>query len=402
MTETRAQGPLAGVRILEFAGIGPAPFCCMLLADLGADVVRIDRPGAVGVGPALSSGERLVNRGRPSVTVDLKQQAGLAFARILLRGADGVVEGFRPGVMERLGLGPADCLELNARLVYARVTGWGQDGPLAQAPGHDLNYIAASGALAAIGTSADQPPAIPLNLIGDYGGGGLLLALGILAALLEARQSGEGQVVDAAMLHGVALLMSATYGMYGAGDWSLARRRNILDGGAPFYDVYRCADRLDITIACLETRFYAELLAILGLGGHGIDGQWDRTCWPLMRRLFTATFGAKPRRHWEELFAGTEVCFAPVLTMAEAPSYPQNRAAGVFLEEHGVVRPAPAPRFSRTPATPPAAASPGSAQLIRMAFERWGVPAAMASEVLAATDADAVHVAALSDAAPLG
>jgi alpha-methylacyl-CoA racemase len=385
MAETRAQGPLAGVRILEFAGIGPAPFCCMLLADLGADVLRIDRPSGPGAGPALVAGDRVVARGRPAVVIDLKQQGGRGLVQGLLRHADAAVEGFRPGVMERLGLGPADCLALNRRLVYARVTGWGREGPLAGAPGHDLNYIAVSGALAAIGSSAQRPPAVPLNLLGDYGGGGLLMALGIVAALFEARQSDTGQIVDTAMLHGTALLMTATYGLYGAGDWSLTRRENVLDGGAPFYDVYTCADGRELTIACLERQFYAELLATIGLEGSGIDDQWDRDSWPRMRRLFTETFAARPRRHWEELFAGAEICFAPVLTMAEAPAHPQNRAAGVFDEEDGIARVAPAPRFSRTPLRS-AGPEPPAAPALRATLERWGAPPWLIAEALATAD----------------
>jgi alpha-methylacyl-CoA racemase len=357
----------------------------MLLADFGADVLRIDRPSSVGAGPALAAGDRVVARGRPAVAVDLKQEPGRALVQSLLPYADGAVEGFRPGVMERLGLGPAECLALNRRLVYARITGWGREGPLANAPGHDLNYIAVSGALAAIGSAQDRPPPVPLNLLGDYGGGGLLMALGIVAALFAARQSGSGQIVDTAMLHGTALLMSATYGLYGAGDWSLTRRDNVLDGGAPFYDVYRCADGHEITIACLERQFYAELLAIVGLGGSGIDDQWDRDAWPLMRRLFTETFAAQPRRHWEQLFAGAEVCFAPVLPMAEAPHHPQNRAAGVFDVQDGIARVAPAPRFSRTPLRSAGQEAP-PAPAIRATLERWGVPARIIAEALAAAE----------------
>jgi alpha-methylacyl-CoA racemase len=383
MTAVGSQGPLAGVRIVEIAGIGPAPFCCMLLADLGADLIRIDRPSAAGPGAALAAGDRALARGRPSVTVNLKTPRGLAFVRTLLQSADGVVEGFRPGVMERLGLGPAECLELNPRLVYGRVTGWGREGPLAQAPGHDLNYIAVSGALAAMGAGDDQPPAIPLNLLGDFGAGGLLLALGIVSALFEAGQSGNGQVVDTAMSHGVALLMSATYAMYGAGDWSLTRRDNTLDGGAPFYDVYRCADGRHITIACLETQFYVELLTILGLEHSGIEDQWDRTVWPRARSLFAAAFAAHPRQHWAQLFAGTEVCFAPVLTMAEAPGYEPNHATGVFVEADGVIRPAPAPRFSRTPLSA-AAASGHTDEPIHVALQRWDVSDDVVTEMLEA------------------
>jgi alpha-methylacyl-CoA racemase len=328
-----------------------------------------------------------VARGRLSLAIDLKQPQGRTLVEDLLRTADGVVEGFRPGVMERLGLGPEECLALNERLVYARVTGWGQVGPLAYTPGHDLNYIATSGALAAIGATPDRPPPVPLNLLGDYGGGGLLLALGVVAALLEARTSGKGQVVDVAMAHGVALLMTATYGMYGNGEWSLVPGRNVLDGGAPFYDVYRCSDGLDITIACLEKKFYEALLESLDLSEAGIAEQWDRSCWPLMRQLFTAAFVTHPREHWEAHFAGAEVCFSPVLTMEEAPAYPQNQAIGTFVESDGMVRPAPGPRFSRTPAVPSNTLmeDPGS---LRDALERWGAPVRLVEEIVAAQEED--------------
>jgi alpha-methylacyl-CoA racemase len=385
--DRRLGGPLVGTRVVELVGIGPAPFCCMLLADLGADVIRVGRPVGIDNGLPPTGGELFVAGGRPSIAVDLKQPRGRALVEDLLRAADGVVEGFRPGVMERLGLGPDECLALNERLVYARVTGWGQGGPLAGSPGHDLNYIATSGALAAMGATVDGPPPIPLNLLGDYGGGGLLLALGVVAALLEVRSSGKGQVVDVAMAHGVALLMTAIYGLYGNGEWSLAPGSNLLDGGAPFYAVYRCSDGLDITIACLEMKFYQALLGILELDDAGIADQWDRSCWPLMRQLFAVAFVAHPRKHWEDRFAGTEVCFAPVLTMEEAPSFPQNQAIGVFVEADGMVRPAPAPRFSRTPAA--STNSPMSeADSLPAALERWGLSARLRDEILASQDDD--------------
>ena len=335
-------GPLKGVRVLEFAGLGPVPHCCMLLADMGADVVLIARKGA-----AVSAREA-VWRGRESVELDLKNPADVAAALELAAAADVLVEGFRPGVMERLGLGPDIVCERNKRIVYGRMTGWGQDGPLAPSAGHDINYIALSGALHAMGRR-DAPPSPPLNLVGDYGGGSLYLALGICAALLEARQSGQGQVIDCAMVDGVASLMALFYGLRGEGQWSDERDANLLDGGAPFYDVYECADGAFVTIGALEPQFYSMLLDALGLQDDPLFAdQMNKAAWPAMSARIAEVIALKPLAAWRSLMDGTDACFAPVMSMADAPHHPHNRARGVFLELDGVIQPGPAPRFSRT------------------------------------------------------
>ena len=350
-----AAGPLNGVKVVEFAGIGPGPFCCMLLSDMGADVVRIDRKGG------RSMPKDVTARGRRSVALDLKDETHVAVAKALVEKADVLIEGFRPGVMERLGLGPDDALKRNPKLIYGRMTGWGQTGPLAHAAGHDLNYIALSGALYAMGRTG-EPPAPPLNLVGDYGGGALYLALGVVAALFEAQRSGKGQVVDAAITDGTASLMGVMYGLRASGVWSDARDANLLDGGAPFYDVYETADGKYVAIGSLEPQFYALLLEKLGLKDDPLfAAQMDRSQWAAMAEKVAAVVKTKTRDQWTALMEGTDVCFAPVLTMGEAPGHPHNAARGTFTEVAGVTQPAPAPRFSRTPgAIQGPAAAPGA------------------------------------------
>ncbi len=357
-------GPLEGLRIVEFAGIGPGPMAAMLFADLGADVIRLDRTEPSGLGIEKPTRFDLTMRSRPSVAVDLKHPEGLALALDLLATADALIEGFRPGTMERLGLGPEPVLARNPRLVYGRITGWGQTGPLAQAAGHDLNYIALTGALAAIGRAGAKPTP-PLNLVGDYSGGALYLAFGMACAMLEAQRSGKGQVVDAAMIEGVASLMTATFGLFGAGMHSLERGENHLDSGSAVYDVYECADGKFISIAPIELKFRKLLFEKLRVPFTTDDG-------PAVRENLEALFKTRTRDAWCELLEGTDACFAPVLTMAEAPNHPHNAARGSFIEIDGVVQPAPAPRFSRTPAGRPAPAqSPGEGT--RPALATWGI-----------------------------
>jgi crotonobetainyl-CoA:carnitine CoA-transferase CaiB-like acyl-CoA transferase len=340
------------VKVVEFAGIGPGPMCAMLLADMGAAVLRIDRAQDVELGQRRPLAYDLLLRNRRSIRLDLKRPDALALALRLVQGADALIEGFRPGVMERLGLGPEICLERNSRLVYGRVTGWGQDGPLAQAAGHDLNYIALAGALGAIGRR-DAPPTPPLNLVADYGGGALYLALGVLAALMHARTSGQGQVVDAAMVDGVASLMTSVHGLHAAGMLDPERGSNVLDSGAYFYDVYACAGGGWISIAPIEARFHAELLRRLGIDPKDMPEQWDRAQWPKARTLLAERFRTRSRDEWCAALEGTDVCFAPVLSLDEAPRHPHLRARQTFIEVDGVVQPAPAPRFSRTPSAVP-------------------------------------------------
>ncbi len=367
-------GPLAGVRIIEIAGIGPGPFCAMLLSDMGAEVLRVDRADRVtgATGPSFD----LLNRGRKSVGVDLKQPRGVELVLELVERADGLLEGFRPGVMERLGLGPDVCLARNPRLVYGRMTGWGQEGPLAQAAGHDINYIALAGALEPIGR-AGGPPVPPLNLIGDFGGGGMLLAFGMVCALVERARSGKGQVVDAAMVDGAALLMTMFHGFRHAGFWQDQRGTNMLDTGAHFYDVYECKDGRYVSIGSIEPQFYAELLERTGLKGEPLPHQMDRSRWPELKEKLAAIFRQKTRDEWCALLEGTDVCFAPVLTMGEAPAHPHNRARGTFTEVAGVVQPAPAPRFSRTPPAiqgpPPLAGEHTDAALAAWGVEAWRI-----------------------------
>jgi crotonobetainyl-CoA:carnitine CoA-transferase CaiB-like acyl-CoA transferase len=360
-------GPLKGTKIVELAGIGPGPLCAMLLADLGATVLRIDRKNPVELGSPRPLPYNLLLRSRRAVALDLKQPAAVALVLRLVSEADALIEGFRPGVMERLGLGPDVCLQRNPRLVYGRVTGWGQDGPLAHVAGHDLNYIALTGALHAIGRKG-QPPTPPLNLLGDYAGGSLYLALGILAAMLEARSSGKGQVVDAAMVDGAASLMTSAFGLYAGGLMSLERGTNATDTGAYYYDVYECSDGKWISIASIEGRFHDELLRRIGVAPEEIGDQRDRGHWERARQTFTRLFKTKTRQQWCEVLEGSDACFAPVLSMAEAPQHPHLAARGTFMEIGGVVQPAPAPRFSRTkPETP---TPPEAADGVR-ALEGW-------------------------------
>ncbi|MDN7907446.1 CaiB/BaiF CoA-transferase family protein [Burkholderia diffusa] len=343
-----AKGPLAGIRIVELGGVGPVPFCCMLLSDLGADVIRIDRPPGYDGGQPGDPRFNLLNRGRRSAAFDLKKpEAAGAVLRLIAR-ADVLVEGFRPGVAEKLGLGPDACLAANPALVYGRMTGWGQDGPLAHAPGHDINYISLSGVLHAVG-AAGGPPVIPLNLAGDFGGGSLYLALGVVSALLESRRSGKGQVVDAAMVDGSASLMTLFYGMFASGYWKDERGSNRLDSGAPWYNVYETKDGRWISVGSNEARFWRNTLALLGLSEGDMPDQHDRARWPEIHVKFAAIFRTRTRDEWCALAEGREVCIAPVMSLTEAPTHPHLRARQTFVERDGVVQPAPAPRFSRTP-----------------------------------------------------
>jgi alpha-methylacyl-CoA racemase len=359
-------GPLEGIRVLELASIGPGPFCAMLLADLGAEVLAVDRPA-----PDQAGQPALFGRGRRRVAVDLKHPDGPGLVLDLVAAADALVEGFRPGVAERLGIGPEACLDRNPRLVYGRVTGWGQDGPLARSAGHDIDYIAVAGALHPVG-AAGGPPVPPLNLVGDFGGGGMLLALGVVAALLEAARSGQGQVVDAAMVDGAALLTTQLHELLAAGLWTDRRSANLLDGAAPFYTVYETADGRHLAVGALEPRFYAELLERVGLAAEDLPPQLDRAGWPLLRERLAARFRTRTRDEWCRLLEGTDACVAPVLSLLEAPSHPHNQARATFMEVGGVTQPAPAPRFSRTPCstpTPPPAPGEGDDQVL----VAWGV-----------------------------
>ncbi|WP_369046548.1 CaiB/BaiF CoA transferase family protein [Sinomonas sp. P10A9] len=350
-------GTLEGTRVVEFAGLGPAPFACMLLADMGAEVIRIERPVPEGA-EARHRADDAFGRGRTSVTADLKDDAGRRLARQLTMDADVVVEGFRPGVMERLGLGPDELLAENPRLVYGRITGWGQEGRLAGSPGHDINYIALAGALESIGREG-QPPTVPLALVGDFGGGGMLLAVGILAALLERGRSGQGQVVDAACVDGASMLMTVVHHLRAHGRWNDARGTNLFDTGAPYYDVYETADGLFISLGAMERKFYAAMVDVLGLPVEAMHPQNDRAAWPARRALIAERVRTRTRAAWEEAFDGIEACFAPVLSPAEAPNSPVHRERGTFIDVDGYPEPAPAPRFSRTPSTARPRSRPG-------------------------------------------
>lgn len=350
-----ASGPLAGLRVLELASIGPGPMATMLLADLGADVIRVDRTAAAPLGVPMPARFDVNGRSRRSVALDLKQPSAVDAVRRLADRADVLVEGWRPGVAERLGLGPDELLARNPALVYGRMTGWGQQGPLADRAGHDIDYLAVAGALGAIGP-ADGKPVPPLNLVADYGGGALYLAFGILAAVVERQRSGRGQVVDAAMVDGVASLSGIFHGLRAAGLWDAgeaARGHNLLDGGAPFYDTYACADGRFVAVGALEPPFFAELLARLGLDPSWRGRQYDRRAWPELRAALAAAFAMRSRDDWAAHFGASDACVAPVLTLAEAPAHPHLRARASFVEVDGVVQPAPAPRFSRTPAAAP-------------------------------------------------
>ena len=368
-------GVLKGIRVLEFEAIGPAPFGTMLLADMGADVIRIDRPVAAGdLGPKVS-GRRvdITGRGKRSVTLDLKDPQAAAVALELIERADVLIEGFRPGTMERLGLGPEIALARNPRLVYARMTGWGQTGPLAERAGHDLNYIALSGVLSGIGPK-DGAPVPPLNLIGDYGGGGMLLVVGVLAALLRVGRGGAGQVVDAAMSEGAAQLGSVIWGLLATGNWREERGSNFLDGGAPWYDTYRTRDDKYMAVGAVEAQFYAQLLSGLGLADAGLPGQHDRGGWPRLREAFAAAFLQRTRNEWCAIFDGSDACVAPVLNFSEAASHSHHRTRGSFVEIDGVVQPAPAPRFLDSPSERSAPA-PQRGQFGTEALLDWGFEA---------------------------
>jgi len=367
-------GPLAGFRIIEFAGIGPAPMASMLFADLGASVLRVDRLTPSGLGVDMPARFALLERSRPSVAIDMKHSAGVALTLELISKADALIEGFRPGTMERLGLGPDVAFARNPRLVYGRMTGWGQTGPLSQAAGHDLNYLALTGALAAIGRAGSKPTP-PLNLAADFGGGALYLAFGVACALLEAQRSGKGQVVDAAMTEGAASLMTMFYGLYAAGLQRLERGTNLLDTGSAIYDTYECSDGLFISVAAIELKFRKVLFECLGLPYTTDDGAETKA-------KLEELFRTRTRDEWCTLLEGTDACFAPVLTMAEAPHHPHNVARGSFVEVDGVLQPGPAPRFSRTPAirpTPPQTPGEGT----RSALAAWGIAGERIAALLA-------------------
>jgi len=379
MAERVRSGPLNGIKIIELAGIGPAPFTCMMLADAGAQVLRLERApaGAVEQGQEFAASGAgsywdLLNRSRPSVGINLKHPDAVELVLRLVEQADGFVEGFRPGVAERLGLGPEDCSARNRRLVYGRMTGWGQDGPMADMAGHDIDYIAIGGALWSLGR-ADSAPVPPLNLVGDFGGGGMLLAFGMVAALLEAARSGEGQVVDAAMVDGAASLMTMIHAFHRHGLWNDERGANMLDTGAPFYEVYETADGQWMAVGGIEAQFYAELIRGLGLEGDpSLPAQMARDDWPAVKARFAEVFKTKTRDEWSAVFDGTDACVVPVLSPWEAPEHPHNVARSTFVEVEGAVQPAPAPRFSRTPSAISSPPSPPGADTVSGLVE-WGV-----------------------------
>lgn len=363
-------GPLAGIRIIEMAGIGPAPFAAMMLSDMGAEVIRIDRKGRPEANEfdVLKTGGFL-NRGRRSIALDLKKAQAVSALLDLIASADALLEGFRPGVMERLGLDPQACLARNPALVYGRITGWGQSGPLAHAAGHDINYIALTGVLHAIGKA--EAPVPPLNMLGDFGGGAMFVAFGMVCALLEARTSGQGQVVDAAMTDGAALLMAMQYSFKSMGHWQNSRESNLLDGGAPFYGTYRCADGKWLAVGAIEPRFHDLLIDKLGLSPEIFAMRWNPEQWPLLRQLLADTFLKQTRSEWCAVLEGSDACVAPVLDMDEAPMHPHNQARQTFVRHAEVMQPAPAPRFSRTPAQiqrPPAVPGEHGEQIL----SDWG------------------------------
>ncbi|MFE1462069.1 CaiB/BaiF CoA transferase family protein [Streptomyces nigra] len=370
MGTTAGQGPLTGVRVVELAGIGPGPFAAMLLADLGADVVRVDRPGGPGLG--IDPAYDITNRNKRSVIVDLKAPDGAARVLDLVERADLLIESYRPGVAERLGVGPEDCHARNPRLVYGRMTGWGQDGPLADRAGHDIGYIALTGTLGMIGAPG-EPPVVPANLLGDYAGGSLYLVVGLLAALHHARATGEGQVVDAAIVDGTAHLSAMIHGMLAAGGWQDRRGANLLDGGCPYYGTYETADGRYIAVGALEPQFYEEFVTLLGLPEH-IDARMDVRRWGELREAVAARFRTRTRDEWTAVFEGTDACVAPVLTLGEAPHHPHLAARGTFTDHGGITQPAPAPRFSATPTavrTGPARPGADAADVAR----DWDLPA---------------------------
>jgi alpha-methylacyl-CoA racemase len=360
-------GPLTGVKVVEIASLAPAPFGCMILADLGAEVLRVDRAGAHG---ALAPPPGILDRGRRTIAVDLKSAEGAEMVRDLAAKADVFVEGFRPGVAERLGIGPDTLLEINPKLVYGRMTGWGQTGPLAPRAGHDINYIAIAGALEPIGRAGQRPHA-PQNLLADFAGGGLMLALGVVSALFERGKSGRGQVVDAAMIDGAALLTTFLHGMHANGMWDGARGTNVLDGAASFYDTYETSDSKYMAVGCVEPQFYAEFLDTLGLADPGLPFQLDASAWPDMKKLIGQTFAQKTRAEWTEIFADSDACVTPVLSPWEAHEHPHNRARDVFVHVDGALQPAPAPRFSRTENARPVPTDDGGRDVART-LAAWG------------------------------
>lgn len=362
-------GPLHGIKIIELAGIGPAPFAAMTLADLGATVLRIDRPVPAKLGVERPLRFNLLLRNRQNLALDLKTEEGRALVLDLVEKADGLIEGFRPGVTERLGLGPDACHARNRRLVYGRMTGWGQEGPLSQTAGHDLNYIALTGVMDWIGRE-HQPPTPPLNLVGDFAGGGLYLALGMVSAMLEARQSGRGQVVDAAIVDGTAALATSAFGLHAAGMLG-PRGTNILDSGAPFYEVYQCADGKWISIAPIEAKFHEELCRLMELNPQDLGPQMDKSAWPHAKEVFAARFKSKPRAEWCRIFAGSDACVAPLLSPDEAMQHPHLVARNTFVEVDGVRQPAPAPRFSRSSPDLPSAPAEASREQSAQALQDW-------------------------------
>jgi crotonobetainyl-CoA:carnitine CoA-transferase CaiB-like acyl-CoA transferase len=365
-------GPLHGLKVIELAGIGPGPMAAMLLADMGATVLRIDRREPVGLGVPRPQKFDLLLRNRRSVPVDLKDPKAIKFVFDLVSRSDVLIEGFRPGVMERLGLGPEVCLAKNPRIIYGRITGWGQEGPMAQVVGHDINFLAVTGALDAFGR-AGQAPVPPINLVADFGGGALYLVTGILAALYEAKSSGKGQVVDAAMVDGVASLMTQPHGSFAAGIMSTERGTNVTDSGAPFYDAYECSDGKWVTLGAVESKFYAPVLKILGLEELLAD-QWKKGQWPQAKQHIAARIRTQSRDHWCSVFEGTESCFAPVLNLKEAPEHPHLKARGTYIEIEGVTQPAPAPRFSRSVPDTPQTFRPWKAEEAEEILSPWLSP----------------------------
>ncbi|MEM7570744.1 MAG: CaiB/BaiF CoA-transferase family protein [Pseudomonadota bacterium] len=376
-------GPLKGLKIIEIAGIGPGPFAAMMVADMGADVIRLDR--ARGPNPGIQSAAKkdILNRGRQSMAVDLKNPEAIALVLDLVEQADGLLEGFRPGVMERLGLAPEVCLQRNPKLVYGRMTGWGQEGPWAPRAGHDINYIALAGALHAFGRKGEKPTP-PINMVGDFGGGGMLMAFGMVCGLLEATRSGKGQVVDAAMVDGSALLMTMIHAFMAMGTWRDERGVNLLDTGAHFYDVYETADGAYMSVGSIEPQFYQELLEKTGLADDAdFSAQMNPASWDALKEKLAHAFAQKTRQEWEEIFDGSDACVAPVLSISEAPDHPHNAARNAFLEQDGIVQAAPAPRFSRTPAAapqPPASPGEHSTDILT----RWNIDPARVEELLEA------------------
>lgn len=376
-------GPLNGVKVIELQGIGPGPFCGMMLADMGAEIIRIDRAGSVG---RAANNNDILARGRKSIAVDLKNPAGVEVVLKLVEDADVLIEGFRPGVTERLGLGPDDCLARNEKLIYGRMTGWGQTGSMAPVAGHDINYISLSGALHAIGNK-DERPVPPLNLVGDFGGGGMLLAFGIASALHERNQSGKGQVIDAAMTEGSGLLMNAIFGLMNGGSWSQSRGENFLDGGAHFYNTYETSDGKHVSIGSIEPQFYSILLEKSGLGAdQALPSQHDKDNWPVMQEKLRALFKQKTRDEWDEIMLGTDICYAPILNFEEARSHPHNVERGSFVERNGIHQAAPAPRFSRTePQLPQETGAPGadSREILANTFSASEIEALLSSGAIA-------------------